>query len=97
MPPAAPTGLAVSDGTSESLTVTWTDNSAKETSYELQRSLGTETFNAVVTYILAADQESFTDTGLTPETTYQYRLRACRAEGCSTYTPIVGVKTAPSP
>src|SRR5690606_905464 len=34
--------------------------------------------------ILAPDATSHTDSGLTPSTSYTYRIRACNSDGCST-------------
>jgi hypothetical protein len=92
-PPTTPTGLSVGSPTSSSLTINWVDVST-ETSYELQRRQGTSgTFTTIATP--SANQISYVDnnggSGLTPNTLYQYQIRATNSGGSSLYTaPVSG-------
>lgn len=79
-PPAAPTGVAVAVVSKSSLRVTWTDPGPGESGFRVERSAdGGATF--VVAGTVGANQTEFVDTGLTPNTTYRYRVRIL-AGGC---------------
>ena len=56
------------------VTLAWADNATNETGYVVERRTGVATFAAVAS--LAADSSGFADTGLTPGTLYDYRVRA---------------------
>ncbi|MGW3348903.1 glucuronyl esterase domain-containing protein [Nonomuraea rubra] len=80
-PPTAPTGLTASATTSTGTTLTWTASADDTgvTGYDILRSPGTTggTFAQVAT----STTTSYTDTGLTPSTTYRYQVRARDAAG----------------
>jgi fibronectin type 3 domain-containing protein len=101
-PPIAPTGVGAVADSATGITVSWTDGVATETRFELQRRTGVNAYAAVAGSPLAAGTTSYVDTGLTPGTTYDYRVRACNTSGCSawvttsTATPQIGAPAAPS-
>ncbi|HMO82149.1 MAG TPA: fibronectin type III domain-containing protein [Pyrinomonadaceae bacterium] len=72
--PAAPTGMNFTDISATGLTVNWTDNATNETGYEIERSI--DGVNYSLRASLAANAESFADTGLFASSTYFYRVRA---------------------
>lgn len=73
--PAAPSGLAAPTVGSQSVGLTWVDNSAVESGFIVERSLNEEDWiNAVV--INTANAQSATDSNVNPGTTYFYRVRA---------------------
>ncbi len=72
--PADPTGLSFSGVTVSSMTLNWTDNATNETGYLIYRSLDNSNFTLVTS--LAANSTSYTATGLTPNTTYYWRVYA---------------------
>ena len=80
-PPAAPSGMTISAPTSSSLTLNWTDNSADETSFTVERSTDGATFSFLTT--LGANTINHTDSGLSGNTTYWYRVFASNASGSS--------------
>ncbi|WP_214326096.1 carbohydrate binding domain-containing protein [Nonomuraea sediminis] len=87
-PPTVPGNLTVGGATNTTLTASWsasTDNSGSVARYEISRDNGTPA---------AVTGTSHTATGLTPNTTYGFRVRACDAAGnCSAYTASVSGKT----
>jgi titin len=90
--PAAPTGLAATALSGGRVSLTWTDNSANETFYALARCAGAKCTPSTVINV-PAPATSYTDSNLSLSTTYRYQLAACNSVGCSSYTPIVTVKT----
>ncbi|MFD0883513.1 fibronectin type III domain-containing protein [Streptosporangium algeriense] len=88
-PPTVPTGLTVSGPTSDSLNLAWsasTDDSGRVERYEVSRDDGAP--------VSAGANLRHTATGLSPDTTYGFRVRACDgANNCSAYGPSVSGKT----
>lgn len=72
--PAAPTAMTFTAVTQVSMTVNWTDNAMGESGYIIQRSTDGVNYTQIGTP--AADATSFPDSGLTPGTTYFYRVFA---------------------
>ncbi len=90
----APTSLVAITVSTTSVTLTWADNSSNETGFKIERSLTTGTGFALVT-TTAANATTYTNTGLTANTTYFYRIRAANAVPVySAYTPEVKATTA---
>lgn len=93
--PAAPSNL-VAVGGEELIDLTWTDNSAIETGFELERSLnGLTSWIQIATPVIDAASES--DTGLIAYTTYFYRIRAMNGAVYSPYSLLASdmVEAAP--
>lgn len=74
--PLAPSGLTATALSSSDIQLTWTDNSNNETRFVIHRD-GSEPFT------VGANTVAFTDSGLTPGTTYTYTIEACNDKGCS--------------
>ncbi|MBU1412687.1 fibronectin type III domain-containing protein [Myxococcota bacterium] len=99
--PAAPTELTATATSPTEVRLAWTDNSDDETGFIVERSLDGVTFAELTTP--GADATSVNDTGVAPETTYFYRVRATNADGDSDWsnvaevtTPAVVVPSAPT-
>lgn len=96
--PATPTSLTASAIKPTQAPLTWTDNSGDEILWRIDRKVGsTYTF---LNYVQKGST-TFTDTGLTPSTTYYYRVSAENVAGNSgyasyTYTTSSGIPDAPS-
>jgi hypothetical protein len=96
--PAAPSDLhSVASGTT-SVTIQWTDNSDDETSFELQRRNAAGSWPHLASP--GADVTQHVHSGLLPDTTYSYRVRAVNgvgassfAEGAATTAPTMTVTT----
>lgn len=89
--PAAPSNLAATVISRTQINLTWTDNSTNETNFVVERKKSTGTYSVVAT--LAAGTTSYSNTGLTRNTTYLYRVKATNAAGSSAYSNEVTAKT----
>ncbi|MBO7409211.1 MAG: fibronectin type III domain-containing protein, partial [Paludibacteraceae bacterium] len=86
-PPATPTGLAV-EPAATSASVTW-NAVAAATSYKLQQSANGSSWSDLA----SPATNSYSWTGLTPETTYYVRVAATNANGDSDYSDAVSFTT----
>lgn len=83
-PPEAPSGLVADGWSSSSIRLTWSDV-AEEGNYIIERSDdGTAWYE--IAGDVPADQTTYTDSGLTPNTTYWYRVAASNPLGTSGYS-----------
>jgi uncharacterized protein (TIGR02145 family) len=90
--PLPPTGLTGSVFSPTQINLTWTDNSTNETGFKIERRTGSANYTVVGT--VNQDVLNFSDSGLTPSTTYTYRVYAFNAVGNSlTYTNEVTLTT----
>ena len=84
-PAAAPAGLAATAVSASQINLTWQDPNGNEAQSRIERKTGTGgTFAQIATP--AANVLASSDAGLSPNTTYVYRIRACNAVGCSPYS-----------
>jgi subtilisin family serine protease len=83
-PAAAPTGLTATAVSAGQINLTWQDTNGNESQSQIERKTGAGTFAQIATP--AANVLASSDTGLSPSTTYVYRIRACNAVGCSPYS-----------
>jgi hypothetical protein len=80
--PAAPSGLTATAVSQTQINLTWTDNSSNETNFVVARATTSGgPYTDIAT--LAANTTSFSNTGLTANTTYYYVVRATNASGSS--------------
>ena len=90
--PIAPSNLTGTVASTTQINLSWTDNSTNETGFKIERKTGTGTYAVVVT--TAADVNTFVNTGLTPGTTYTYRVYSNNAVGNSlTYSNEISLTT----
>lgn len=95
-PPNAPTNLNVSVISHVQLKMTWDDNASDELGFKIERSSNGGGFVEVAS--LSADSGSYSDTGLTPSTTYSYRVYAYNDNGASGFSNTANGQTlAPPP
>jgi len=93
--PAAPQNLAVTPFSSTQLNISWGDV-ADETGFILERApLGGQAFAPTAT--LAQGITNYSDTGLTPATTYEYEVIATDAAGSSNPSTVATGTTDPGP
>jgi len=75
--PSAPSGLTATTVSSSQIKLAWTDNSADESDFHIERKKGSGgTWSEINT--VGANTVSYQDTGLSSSTTYYYRVRAHR-------------------
>jgi YD repeat-containing protein len=91
-PPSAPGSLNGSAESTTEINLTWTDNSDNETGFKMERSSdGGSNFTTIST--MGSDVTSYNDTGLSPSTTYTYRLLAYNNYGNSGYSNEADITT----
>ena len=89
LPPGNVAAVAVS---SSQINLAWTDNSANETGYAIERKTGPAGAWGLIATV-AANTTSYQSTGLTPATPYLYRVRANSPAGNSGYSAEAAVTT----
>jgi fibronectin type 3 domain-containing protein len=91
-PPPTPTNLTATSVSSTRIDLAWTDVSG-ETSYRVERSpTGTSGWSAVAT--TGQNVATYSDTGLSPSTTYFYRVVASNSGGDSAPSAVASATTA---
>ncbi|WAC13139.1 fibronectin type III domain-containing protein [Dyadobacter pollutisoli] len=91
LPPTAPSTLAARTISSSQIDLSWKDNSANETSFEIERSVNGTTFEKIGE--TGANGISFQSTGLSPATRYWFRVRAKNSVNPSAYTNVADATT----
>ncbi len=94
--PAAPTDLAALVESSSLVSLSWTDNSDNETSFEIQRS-GIQGTGFTTIHITTENAIAYSDGAVSPGNDYYYRVRSTNAYGESVYSAEVGVTTPVGP
>lgn len=105
MPQApAPTLTSASRINEARIDLSWTDNSSDETGFQVERMCTTGTGCADADYAVVpggslgasagTGAKSFSDTGLNPNWTYSYRIRALKSGACGWGGAVSGVKSA---
>jgi len=85
-PPAAPTGLVATRVDAQTVQLAWTDKSAAEDGYEIQRALA-ESGPYSVVVDLPANAVGYRDSGLSPSA-YWYRVRAKKNGGFGDFSNL---------
>ncbi len=92
LPPAAPSLLTASATSSNTISLTWTDNANNEDNFDVQRSLnGSSGWTTIATP--TANATGYNDSGLTAATTYFYRVRSANSGGTSAFTANASATT----
>ncbi len=90
--PIAPSNLRVTAVTPTSLSLSFSDNSADETGFRMERSISAGAWSLVAT--LSANQTTFMDENLTCSTNYAYRVKAYNSSGESATSNTINTATA---
>lgn len=92
--PAAPTNLTAHAVSSTQIDLAWQDNATNEAGFRIERSLNGSSFSEIGQ--TGPNGTTFSDTGLTPQTTYFYRVFAFNNFGNSDPSNIAA-DTTPAP
>lgn len=90
--PAAPSGLAATAISTSQIDLVWDDNSTNEDDFEIQVSTSAG-FSSPTSLTSAANAEARSVTGLSPSTTYYFRIRARNTEGNSAWSSTASATT----
>src|SRR5262245_45942025 len=89
----APSSLVATPASSSQISLTWDDNSASENRFTIERFNDPTTGFAHVGTV-SRNTASYLDLGLTPSTTYYYRVRAVAPSGgLSSYSNVSNATT----
>lgn len=91
--PAAPSNLTATAASSSQINLAWTDSSTTEQGFKVERCAGVGCSNFTQIITLGANITTWSDTGLTPSTSYSYRLRAYNVAGDSEYSATASATT----
>jgi hypothetical protein len=91
-PPAAPAKLKAKAMTTSRVDLRWRDRSDDESGFRIDRKTGSDKWSRVAK--VGADVTRFSDTGLNPESTYAFRVRALNAAGKSDPSNVAKTITA---
>jgi hypothetical protein len=94
--PQAPSGLSASSRSSDRISLLWTDNSDNETVFKIERKLSSgPVSDFALTGLVSANVTSQLQSGLDPDTSYDFRVCAYNANGNSPYSSTFTVRTLP--
>jgi transcriptional regulator CtsR len=94
-PPNAPSDLTATPVSSSQINLTWQDNSDNESGFRIERKTGTGSYSQIAT--VGAGVTSYSNSRLSANTTYYYRVRAYSAAGNSDYSDEALATTLPPP
>lgn len=83
-PPAAPSNLQAAAVSASAVSLLWQDNASNESGFKIERKTGTGSYAQIAS--VGASVSACSDTGLSADTAYTYRVRAWNAAGHSVYT-----------
>jgi M6 family metalloprotease-like protein len=89
-----PLNLTASPASSTQIDLAWTDTSNVETGFKIERSLNSLTWTQIAT--TTANLSAYTNSGLTCNTTYYYRVRSYNRSN-SAYSNVASAATAACP
>lgn len=81
VPPIAASGLTATAVSSSQINLAWNDNSDNESGFRIERRIGVGSWGTVTS--VSAGSISYNNTGLSPSTTYEYRIYAYNGAGDS--------------
>ena len=91
--PNAPSNLTATAVSKSQIDLAWTDNAGNETGFIIERGKGSTGTDFTRIATVGANVTRYSNTGLTANTAYRYRVYAYNASGTSGYSNIAGAKT----
>ncbi|HET6861901.1 MAG TPA: galactose oxidase-like domain-containing protein [Pyrinomonadaceae bacterium] len=92
-PPAVPVSLVANAGSSDQINLSWTDSSNSEDGFRIEQCQAAGCTNFAEIATVGANVTNYSNSGLTPATTYQYRIRAYNSTGNSGYSNVASAST----
>jgi hypothetical protein len=92
-----PDGVGGTTLNATQIQVHWSDNSANEAGFEIERATDAGFTQNVTVTTASANATSATISGLAPRTTYYFRVRAANGEAKSAYSAVASTTTAGYP
>ena len=89
--PAPPSNLRATAVSSSRINLAWTDNSANETGFKIQRSSNGINFSLLAQ--VGPNVTTYNNTGLNPSTKYQYRVSSYNGSNSSAFSNIASATT----
>jgi len=89
--PLAPTALLATAISSSEIDLQWTDNSRDEDGFQIERSNDNKSWKLVAT--VGPNVSNYSNTGLSGNKTYAYRVRAFNRAGTSDYSNTASTRT----
>ena len=83
--------MTAAPASSSTVGLNWVDNSGDESTFNIERSLDGSSFTSLES--VGANVVSYTDVGLSPDSTYWYRVNAENAAGTSTWSNVAWATT----
>ena len=93
-PPLAPTELSAVAISSGRVELSWTDNATNEAAFHVERTAAGGQFAEIDT--VGANDTTYSDPTVNPESSYTYRVRASNGQGFSAYSGTADVTTPPT-
>jgi len=90
--PAAASGLTAMTASSSQILLNWVDNSNNESGFKVMRASSSGGTYSLVTTV-GANVTTYTDTNLTPKTTYYYKIIATNSAGDASPSNIISATT----
>lgn len=94
--PNAPTNLTATAGSSSAINLAWTDNSSNENGFKIERCQGSGCSSYSQIAQVGQGVTTYSNTGVSANTTYQYRVRAYTGTTNSSFSNLASV-TTPAP
>jgi PKD repeat protein len=91
--PAAPASLAATATSTSQVNLAWTDNSSNEDGFNIERCSGANCTNFTQVATVGVNVRTYSNTGLTKNTFYTYRVRAYNSFGNSGYSNTAAART----
>jgi hypothetical protein len=91
--PAAPTSLSATAISKSQINLTWADNSNSENGFRIERCQGVNCSNFTLIAQVGQNVTAFSNTGLSKNTSYSYRVRAFNVAGNSAFSNIATART----
>jgi fibronectin type 3 domain-containing protein len=91
---SAPSGLTATARSSTQIDLAWSDTTTNETAFLIERCTGAGCTNFTQIAQVGANVRAYSNTGLTANTTYNYRVRATDGQTYSPYSFTAGATTS---